>query len=148
MDKSKYAPRPNKKGITQAAYDTIETLGGGTFFDISKYMPAALLKEKKITRRQLQVALDNGQRRGYFVKDPKGYWRIAPIEYWTAREDYRKRQYGPKPNGAAPPVHVELAEPAELPNWVRWLILANGVAVTLLILGGIFGLGFWMGAGQ
>jgi hypothetical protein len=153
VDKSKLAPRPNKRGITQAVWDTLDTLGGGTFFQISKYMPAALVQEKKITRKQLAVALDNGVRRGYFVKGPKGYYNIAPKDYWDARDWYRNKSHKKLKKvdeviSGPPSVKAEPTEPTELPRWVYRLVLANGVVVVLLILAGIFGVGYFMGAGQ
>ena len=78
----------------RAVYDTIDACGGANLTQIKKYLPAAIdnigqvMRKKRLTR-----ALYNAVYRGYLIHDDTrkpDYWQIAPIDYYTARQEHVK----------------------------------------------------------
>ena len=98
----KLAPKP-RAGLSQAVYETIEGLGGGTEAQIRKYLPTCITRTSQvINKKRLHTALTNCKYRGFIVHNPKtDNYSIAPISYYEVRQahlndmDAKRRAKGP-----------------------------------------------------
>lgn len=151
MDLNKHAPRPPKASITQAIWDELHALEGAKVPQLMKYMPAALMKKKRITRASVVRCLDYGQRWGYFVHDPAtDTWKIAPISYWQSREPYRRerraqwRKAKTKAQGKTV-AHDLKWDPVPIQGQPDWVWIALGTTLFWLVVIGLFGLGYLAG---
>jgi hypothetical protein len=85
----KYAPRPHH-GLMRAVYDTVDACGGANLKQIKQYLPAAIDNIGQVLKKgRLNRSLYHAVYRGYLVHDGKsGYWKIAPMSYYKARQDH------------------------------------------------------------
>lgn len=149
MDLKKHAPRPRKTGVSQAIWDELYALEGAKIPQLMKYMPAAIMKKKRVTRVTVRRCLDYGQRWGYFVHDPAtDTWKIAPISYWQARKAYRDER---RAKWRATKDRARSKEIAPDPKWDQikgqpdWIWIALGTTLFWLVVIGLFGLGYLAG---
>lgn len=151
MDLKKHAPRPPKAGVTQAVWDELHALEGAKVPQLMKYMPAAIMKRKRVTRVTLARCLDYGQRWGYFVHDPRtDTWKIAPLSYWQSRKAYRDARRAAwrasKENERGEKVARDLRwEPVQPHGQPDWIWIALGTTLFWLVVIGLFGLGYLAG---
>lgn len=87
----KFAPSPHR-GLVKALYETVDACGGADITQIKKYLPAAIENINQVlTTSKIEKSLYNAVYRGYLVHNPStGYWQVAPISYYKARQEVIK----------------------------------------------------------
>ena len=86
----KLAPPP-KKGLALAVYNTIDAMAGeATQHEIEALLPAEITESHQIGRKRIYNSLHYLKNYGYVVHNPgSDKWRIAPLSYFKAREQWR-----------------------------------------------------------
>jgi hypothetical protein len=144
--KQKTAPRPSRRGLMRAIYETVEALGGATPQQILKYLPAAIdditgiIKGNKLKRAIYSSVYD-----GYLIHNKENdHYYIAPIDYYEQRQKWLKECQKRSRKGVKKVRHRESYDshtPVIIPFAYKLLIaLLCGVSFCAGILVG-FGLG-------
>lgn len=82
------APSPSR-GLIKAVYYCVAELGGATYDQVRRYLPAAIDSASQIaTPAKLERCLKNAVYRGYLIHDSTDHFRVAPIEYYEERQRY------------------------------------------------------------
>lgn len=87
------APAP-KHGLQRAVFKTVEALERATEKAVYEMIPAAITQGNQVvSHKKLLRSLKNGVYRGYFITE-KNIFRIAPLSYYQARQEYIKNLPG------------------------------------------------------
>jgi len=79
------APEPSF-GLVLAVYRTVEAYGLASESEVYELLPAAIEKSSQVvTKKKVHATLYSAVYAGYLCTD-KGKYKVAPIEYYTARQ--------------------------------------------------------------